>query len=349
MMYICTKDGKRVKIDSIQAPSGSILSTINLKPDLDDQEVDDDASNDSYESDFSLASSSNHTAHNDDSGPGEKVKRKRQRLTHLSHEEKLMRRKLKNRVAAQSARDRKKAKMDELDVSVKQLLEQNEKLRLENGLLKEQKRLLSNENKQLKQKLNITTTTVNLSSAMKPSSCSVKVEAGRSAVSPLITQPKELLQQPLGNSNSNIVSSSSSRSALLMQRLLYVLIVQTLSLLKSVSPQSPLYVQLVFMKNSLIQLDQQRKALRSSTTHTSRSVKLKLALLKLLNLMRQIRSRRSQLQATLAPTPILSSALVIKRHQHQPQLPLSSMSSEQMKLCILISFVVKALSSTARK
>ncbi|KOX71001.1 X-box-binding protein 1 [Melipona quadrifasciata] len=56
------------------------------------------------------------------------VRGKKRRLDHLTWEEKLQRKKLKNRVAAQTSRDRKKAKLDELEETVRTLREQNESL-----------------------------------------------------------------------------------------------------------------------------------------------------------------------------------------------------------------------------
>jgi len=61
---------------------------------------------------------------------------KKRRLDHLTWEEKLQRKKLKNRVAAQTSRDRKKAKMDEMDITIKRLTEENQKLKEQNEELK---------------------------------------------------------------------------------------------------------------------------------------------------------------------------------------------------------------------
>ncbi|XP_069789212.1 X-box-binding protein 1 isoform X1 [Narcine bancroftii] len=83
--------------------------------------------------------------------------RKRQRLTHLSPEEKALRRKLKNRVAAQTARDRKKARMSELEEQVSEMEFENQKLQIENRLLHEKTHSLLSENQELRQRLGMET------------------------------------------------------------------------------------------------------------------------------------------------------------------------------------------------
>lgn len=79
--------------------------------------------------------------------------RKRKRLTHLTPDERLMRRKLKNRVAAQTARDRKKARMDELEVLVTKLESENADLMDENDELHSHTDRLQEENLRLRKLL----------------------------------------------------------------------------------------------------------------------------------------------------------------------------------------------------
>jgi len=79
--------------------------------------------------------------------------RKRQRLDHLTVEEKMMRRKLKNRVAAQSARDRKKVQMDQLEDEVAILKSEMASLRAENARLQVENSVFQEESFQFKAKL----------------------------------------------------------------------------------------------------------------------------------------------------------------------------------------------------
>lgn len=76
------------------------------------------------------------------------IPRKRERLTHLSPEEKLNRRKMKNRVAAQTARDRKKERTIRLEHAVKTLLVKTNQLRTENRILVAENNYLKNNNYQ---------------------------------------------------------------------------------------------------------------------------------------------------------------------------------------------------------
>ncbi|XP_014786214.1 X-box-binding protein 1 isoform X1 [Octopus bimaculoides] len=79
--------------------------------------------------------------------------RKRRRLTHLSPEEKIQRRKLKNRVAAQTARDRKKAQMSDMEIAIDKLQNENKKLLQQNLMLQKKTDTLVCENAELRERL----------------------------------------------------------------------------------------------------------------------------------------------------------------------------------------------------
>merc|ERR1712061_900671 len=88
--------------------------------------------------------------------------RKRANLDHLSPEERLTRRKLKNRVAAQNARDKKKAQCEDMEKLINQMSEERRKLVEENSRLQEinsklqlDNASLQEENTELKQRLGI--------------------------------------------------------------------------------------------------------------------------------------------------------------------------------------------------
>ncbi|XP_064424322.1 X-box-binding protein 1 [Latimeria chalumnae] len=133
--------------------------------------------------------------------------RKRQRLTHLSPEEKALRRKLKNRVAAQTARDRKKARMSELEQQVIELELENQKLHIENSLLNEQTHSLMTENKELRQRLGLDTLEVKEESKVSPliTTCASAAGAG-----PAVAPP----QDPYVDTDN--LDSSDSESDLLL-------------------------------------------------------------------------------------------------------------------------------------
>lgn len=72
------------------------------------------------------------------------IRGKKRRLDHLTWEEKLQRKKLKNRVAAQTSRDRKKAKMEEMEFTIQQQTDQINELQMKCDTLQSEKEAIYN-------------------------------------------------------------------------------------------------------------------------------------------------------------------------------------------------------------
>jgi len=128
------------------------------------------------------------------SNDSSKPKRKRQRLDHLSQEEKLMRRKLKNRMAAQSARDRKKVRMQDLEQDVLLLSKQKNCLTKQNISLKQMNQSLEKQNKELLQRLTLLESIKSETKPMIGSDWSETIESAELISGP---QPQEQVSHPV--------------------------------------------------------------------------------------------------------------------------------------------------------
>jgi len=91
----------------------------------------------------------NSIEHDEEAREEKGIPRKRKRLEDFTPQERMIRRKLKNRAAAQSARDRKKERMDQLEKVVGQLEVENKELKRSNEELRTNMHMLMTQNQEL--------------------------------------------------------------------------------------------------------------------------------------------------------------------------------------------------------
>jgi hypothetical protein len=367
MILISLKDGKEIKLNSkIMENSNETISnkTYNLRPasssivktkkeaTLNQINLNEDSNSSSLfsdtESNFDYMDHTSEISSNgsfqQSVGGSQEQKKKRQRLTHLTAEEKLMRRKLKNRVAAQSARDRKKVKMEELEQSVSILRSQNEQLRNENSLLKEKTRKLVEENQRLKS-LNQT-----IKPMIKTENTIVQVVDVANNNTCLKRKYSELKDCVEVDESAAFISTVSLQKKQLQMsmfhQLIYVLIMYTMNLIKlnnnnnnNKTPSSINKEEIGYSKSTMSFCYQQQK-------RQQMNIKLKKTLLKLINLLKQHRptNYRQILSESSAPPPTHQLSKLFKQLNLQ-QMSLNN-NSKSFKLIILMSLIT---SLTKRK
>jgi hypothetical protein len=328
MILISLKDGKRIKLDSSSTAKDTTVEhkSYNLRPMPSLNPSDELAScgDESLSVSFNSDSESNFDASemHSTSGSSTENKKKRQRLTHLSAEEKLMRRKLKNRVAAQSARDRKKVRMDELEESVKVLRSQNEQLKKENSLLKEKTRALIEENQRLKR-------LAPESSVILPVVLKSEVESVPSLKRKQSELKFDLEVDESAVFVSRVVQQKQQLQKSTFQQLVYVLIMYTINLIKMNNSQQSMVAG---VSKSFSFLSQQKREQMTRSCRALVNLKLKKTLLKLINLLRTSRHRQ-----------VANNQLISIQHKHMPPPTLGMVCSMQQSNRIRLSKLLKQL------
>jgi len=151
--------------------------------------------------------------------------RKRANLDHLSPDERLQRRKLKNRVAAQNARDKKKAQTEEMEKVIEQMRIEKQLLAAENARLlalteklQQENISLVEENADFKQRLGYptipATTAIAIELPLSPSPSDVTMSPSSCVTSVAVAPPEssELTYDPLLQEQGAITTALTTQS-----------------------------------------------------------------------------------------------------------------------------------------